>query len=432
MLKGNVTFELKDVKTGEVERISDHNMFTNALNELFNKTPYGFMNDLCGQPTGTGVAMHPIFKTALGGLLLFPKQIEENANNIFATPDNKPVGLASVLDNPNTDPRRGSFNAIESGEITNGYRYVYDFSTSQANGTIACCSLTSAWGGASFIDNIQNLLCGLPVASEYSPHGFYKMVKDAENTKHKIIGCNSRGIYFLGVDYKTILVLPVRPHSFSLIKDYNTLFTVGTMSDQGYVFVTSTHVCCLRTAGNASGNATINIDKYSIDDFSKETVTYVVAASLKNPTLNETRGHTIAYDEENDYLYCLGYDGVSFYRIKLSNLADVTRIEVPSANSDLGNCKPYFVGQNFIIEEDGTVHNSPVAMHNACMCRDGLFLFGGAWNWGTNSSSYQTIIKNISCNPIGNYLATIMNLKNSVIKSPDKTMKVTYDVTYEP
>ena len=51
---------------------------------------------------------------------------------------------------------RGSMNQTESKKIDNGYRFVWDFTTSQANGTISCVALTHKFGGLAYMGNTYN------------------------------------------------------------------------------------------------------------------------------------------------------------------------------------------------------------------------------------------------------------------------------------
>lgn len=427
MLKGTTTFELQNVKTGEVERYIDHNMFTNALNELFNKAPFDFYNNNFGAVgvSGSFQRMAPVFQNALGGILLFPQTITENANTLFAPASNVPVGIASTLDNPNTDIRRGSFNAIESGEVTNGYKYVYDFSTSQANGMISCVCLTSKWSGATYLDDMNNLICGATRGHDTAHYGIGKNHSNTDVYAERLLGANNKGLFFISSDAKTISALKVNPYSLNLMNEYVSAEQLGVLDDAGYIFITSEYIGVMRTGGNASGNASITIDKYSLDDFEKTTVAYTIPAPLQD-TQN---GFNIAYDEENDYLYCISNDGASYYKTKLSNTADTTKIDITSNNSQLFNVRPYFVGYNFIIEENNNVVESVVAPY-AITQRIGLYAFGYPESWTTNFSAFQTWKKFTSCNPMSTYLATINNLDRAVNKTSDKTMKVTYTVTY--
>lgn len=150
-IKGKTTFELTDVNTGKVERYEHNNMVTNGLSNLFNTygTWQGDPNSY-SNPKGTAYNYNNnpwIWMT--GGLMLFDRAIEENANKWFM-----PAG-ATMVGNGSYDvaytgevAELGTYNTLESGVQEDGsIRYVYDFSTSQANGTIQCACLTSNIGG---------------------------------------------------------------------------------------------------------------------------------------------------------------------------------------------------------------------------------------------------------------------------------------------
>ena len=145
-IKGKTTFELTDVSTGEVEVIEDSNMITNALQEFF--TSYGYFG--CNVLTiDKNIRENALWKTFLGGLFLFDTALDEDVNNIFMPAGVKMVGNgAKDISNNGNVSELGSYNAIESGVQTDGsIKFVYDFTTTQANGTIACACLTSTTGG---------------------------------------------------------------------------------------------------------------------------------------------------------------------------------------------------------------------------------------------------------------------------------------------
>ena len=144
MLKGTMTIELTDVHTGEKETVVEHNMITNALQEIFrplglNKSPGKFLNSYA-----------PYYQKLLGGLLLFDRNIEENPNNLYPPAEAQLIGCGAYgVQNNTTGTSRGGYNQTESElNLANRYmKYVYDFATSQANGTISCVCLTHLNGG---------------------------------------------------------------------------------------------------------------------------------------------------------------------------------------------------------------------------------------------------------------------------------------------
>ena len=144
-IKGKTLIELKDVVTGEVKQYEDSNMVTNALNNFLDT--YGtwgasVFNDYDFRQV-------PMWRVLLGGLFLFDKAITANVDNTFMPAGVSMVGNGSYnLSNSSEVTEMGSFNSTESGVQDDGsIKFVYDFSTAQANGTIACACLTSSIGG---------------------------------------------------------------------------------------------------------------------------------------------------------------------------------------------------------------------------------------------------------------------------------------------
>ena len=145
MLKGKTTFELTDVNTGEVEVIEDSNMITNGLQEFLRT--YGYFG--CDVLSNDTVRTNSLWVNLLGGLFLFDTALDEDVNNTFMPAGVKMIGNGSKdVSNSGAVTELGSYNTSESGLQSDGsVKFVYDFSTSQANGSIACACLTSKIGG---------------------------------------------------------------------------------------------------------------------------------------------------------------------------------------------------------------------------------------------------------------------------------------------
>lgn len=132
MIKGHVTIELHNHKTGLRDRIEGDNMITNALG-------YAIPNVIGANYSADNIM--PIYQKALGSLMLFDGLLTEDKNNIFFPSEAHLVASANRNLNT-TDSDRGSLNAAESYKTDTGYQSVWDFSTSQANGTIKSLALT--------------------------------------------------------------------------------------------------------------------------------------------------------------------------------------------------------------------------------------------------------------------------------------------------
>lgn len=156
MLKGKSVIELTDVHTGRVEHYEDTNLVTEAVMDVLNCNIRGMLYNSTGFNNSSGDNwMLPIKKNIMGGILLYQNAIEEQADNIYAPMNNPLIGYASDDANNTEDIRRGSRNLTESKVVDGGYRFVWDFATSQANGTISaiCLSNTLAGKGTQYDGN---------------------------------------------------------------------------------------------------------------------------------------------------------------------------------------------------------------------------------------------------------------------------------------
>ena len=139
-MHGKATLILTDKDTGRVvEQIEEHNMVTNALNSIFTIPPQIAFDGSSRRIFGGYL---PMYQNILKGLVLFGDTIPENADDYML--GGKYSVLATAGDEySGTDAMRGSFNASSSGEIENGYRFVWDFAPEKAVGTIKALSLTN-------------------------------------------------------------------------------------------------------------------------------------------------------------------------------------------------------------------------------------------------------------------------------------------------
>lgn len=182
MLKGKTTIELTNVNTGEVEVYEDENMITNAVSDIMTYNPLGFRyrnyyNDnrsfyqdvYTELNTSFANKLTPIVPNLIGGIALFENTLIEDPNQYYAPESNPIIGYSSNNVNTNDNPKRGSMNQSESKQFTDdngnkGYRFVFDFSTSQGNGIISSLGLTSKNGGiAMYGDNYDCIYSSLAV-----------------------------------------------------------------------------------------------------------------------------------------------------------------------------------------------------------------------------------------------------------------------------
>lgn len=150
MMKGHAKIELTNVHTGEKEVYEHDNLVTNIVaNQIAELGKYVGYTDINSQYL-------PLYQKAMGGILLFPETLEENADNYFLSPTRAITGYASQNTTLSKDNKLGLLNTEESGLSSDGksYKFSWTFDTSKANGTISSLALTSG-------------KCG------YNPYGLY-------------------------------------------------------------------------------------------------------------------------------------------------------------------------------------------------------------------------------------------------------------------
>ena len=454
--------ELTDVNTSEVETVTEENMVTNAVNNILGINPMGIFYCEAEYSTGmvwTGTLL-PICPNMIGGILLFPKALEENADNIYVQSDNLPVAYASNNVNSTANTARGSLNLTESKKLDNGYKFVWEFTPSQGNGTIAAVALTSALGGQNGFGSLvgdastflqlkavdigslgaakQVILFGA-VEVDFEKNLLYSMTfKNSSVCIKKVrmpifsIGLNEK------LDDSTFTVLEdkaVAVSTFRFLGDY-TLYGEFMDGKNGYWYGFSNE-------GNSAGNATMVWVKISKEDYSITEGEW----TLSNAKLMSVgqRDETATYPERiiqccmrGGYLYVPAYNKKGIYKINTANSADVTLIEFGFTSKwkplcETGSCEVYMtlIGDLIVAGDfQVTAEDTVIRTQGSFRLNDAAtplfqyknFLVGWGGSYG---NEYRTVYL------LTPYLATINNLSSAVVKTVDKTMKITYTLTEE-
>ena len=157
MIKGKVQLDFCDPLTGKVkERVGGENYFTDALNSLYNKAPMGCdRRTLDSTIIGTVEPELNLATTALGGVLLFPdtvatKMVDGVDYQLYEPMSHQPTAYSSYGTQDTADSKSGSYNIYESGDITNGYRFVHEWGSAYGNGVIKTICLTHKYGGTAY------------------------------------------------------------------------------------------------------------------------------------------------------------------------------------------------------------------------------------------------------------------------------------------
>ena len=459
-LTGNITIELEDVNMGAVETVSETNMVTNAVNDILGVNPLGTMYNAAGQYDDQLVwndNLLPICPNMIGGILLFTNSVTEAVTNLYLASSNLPVAYASNDVNATANTKRGSMNLTESMALSDGYKFVWEFTPSQGNGTIAAVGLTSKQGGANAYGSdvaVDTTMLQLRKVSLDDDDGFIDVLfrtitvdftngylyslSYASNTvtivKYRIptfdIGLNEK------LDDSTLTLLDTTVLQCSTFKFYGSYTPYGIFIDggDGYWYGFSNQA-------NSSGDATmlwIKIDQsdYSFTEgsWTLSNATLMAVGSYREGSSYPSANRNAVV--RNGYLYVPAYDKTGIYKIDLSNYTNVTLISFGFTSNircigDTGSSEVYLsmigdiiVGYDFEID----INDNVIATYAGIRCdniatpffqyKEYLFAWGGAY---LNQYRYTFLLTP--------YLATISNLSQAVVKTTDKTMKITYTLT---
>ena len=458
MLKGTMKIELTDVHTGETETVLEQNMVTNQLANIFRHMGY------CKDPDKLLTDWAPHYKTLLGGLLLFDTPIDEDPDMVYPPGEANMVGCAVYnMQNSTTNTVRGGYNATESELNTaNGYmKYVYDFTTAQANGTIACACLTHAYGGYSGyggvdVANNSSQYLGLTVDTG-ALHYVYNNFTGGSTGDHYsgltigttevlfLIDPENDCAYYFRINSATGITIIKRRammRSISVLtsprstKPILESFTLSLSSSLPTSYIswnfdpaTNALYICGSSASYKAANTSFQITKIQFGTWDIHQYTMSNTTGVQISTSGTRFCHC-----HNGYAYIKSYNSpYEIYKLEIGNAANVVKM---NRNGFVVNGVPIFGINDRIYYESYDDQLRIINGHsNTVLSPEAIRVCGN------NSYQYSyTPVRNdrslyyVSCgnttyyglHMMTNYLATINNLAEPVTKTADKTMKVTY------
>lgn len=411
-LIGLVKVETFDAKSGKpLEVCKGHNILTKGADSVINGCPYGMDRRTLGLTSWTGgQTWESIYETLFGGILVFPTLIQEDANTILPPMDetNYPVGYASMLGQDTADNKTGSYNAIESGAITNGWKWVYDWGTAYGNGTWRTVSISSNKGGYNFIKGSRwndSVAYRTPSASAFF-----------------ILGITESHIY-VGSFGSNIKRFECHPYNIDLV--HNDIFgadaeDTGIVLD-GYFYINYEENKLIKI----TGTSTLTITIYDLSDLTSSPVVTSLVLGTAIPSVN---GLNCGFVEMNGYWYISSGSGGTVYKVNPLNGADITTITIPAYSAPnngrwLGKMKHGIHACNCIIAEDDSVIITEPIGYEYTGNRI-IHQFGSWFLWGRSSSDSGSYALYASI--FTPYLATIFNLDSAVTKDASKTAKISY------
>ena len=478
MIKGKTTFELTDVNTGEVEVIEDSNMITNGLQGFL--TTYGYFG--CDVLSDDQIGASSLWVNALGGLFLFDSRLEENVNNILMPAGVKMIGNGSKdVANSGDVTELGSYNTTESGLQSDGsVKFAYDFSTAQANGTIACACLTSKLGGYIGMGNsnqkrIYNEDYSFTAFISDDKHRRPSNIDGSKGDKQHVLyaSYNDNAIYLsnpYNIKYdssyadqhwsisKKIQILKVKAGFTSVgIKERLLLNQVSETYD---IDIPQDIITYMKSAGNVSITQLVYINADT--DGNVFVVFNTGGDTLKNDAFcwimkidrerNVTHykftnnvGMALVFDRRymvfnGEYLFVYtNTSSCKLYGIKYSDSTQIIDVNLTfDSKYNLFNIDKNLIGMFGNLYNSSNRRYAPLVYDvvnnelrycngNGGNSRSDLYIpfidKKGVYIHYNNEFSYLRVLKE------PRYLATINNLSEPVVKTASKTMKVTYTIT---
>lgn len=457
ILKGHTSIELTDVNTGEKSVYEDTNMVTNALNEIFTN------NRLCLKTRANLDMFLPLWEKGLSGIMCFDTELPEDKNLLYKPDGIEVVAHAGRVANNNKDyPKFGSFNEEESGKTEKGYKFVWDFTTSQGNGTIKSISLTSDSGGRFGYETNY-----APVKLIKNGSGYIGEDNFLFNKNFHMVASNGYSGNRIYINKDTVYAVPkvegtlvtirksiaynkrvgilkyynepevVEEKTFDLpVQGLDTISYVKIFVDSGNLYV-----ICKTNTETSYYNGKISVYKI---DFENGTKTLVLSPERSN---NSFSGNICAC-ALNGFLYI--YDlyrswSNNTYKILKFSLenGDIVYEKTFETSIDLicSMCNLLVIGYNadayFVIRDDqddfelikidtGTT-NLDRYMQNVTNVFEDHFIHAlDSYNldFFGNSNSFNDYVVIDT-----NYLATINNLQSPITKTSSQTMKIIYTIT---
>lgn len=442
MLKGHTRIELTDVHTGKKEVVEKHNLITNNLKRYFEK-----MSVFYGLKEGK-YRMCPLYKKGMGAIVLLRDPITEDASSFHIPYSSADVltGCAHNAVNTGTDEKIGSRNLSESMKLDNGYKLVWDFGTSQANGTISAVGLT-------FSD-----ACVRSGSAFAYPQAF-SLVKFNEET-------TDLWEYLTDYDFEQNIATVIRVMDSSTVKVIKYKFDLPTVhllddGDSSYLVMSQLKLSEI----SVQSSLALNADGFWLDGFDGyyyyiyvELLTKQHIARMSKDTLQIDTSYGLTeinldlysstyLDRQyiskfcaiaNGYLYTPDGRNGGYQKVNLSNLSSIERIhgqnKLTFGYSSASDGTLIYMGGNVLFPDDTFVHY--------CYNTSGS-IYTSFW-WGTSYDNYNPKIivsKNGECLYVDssryyakfgycmNNLNTINNLDAPVTKTADKTMKIIYTIT---
>lgn len=437
VIRGEVNIQLRDALTGKIaHEESGHNMLTNGLNNALNQCPFGLnkIDASLGDVGGSMLTLTPLYSQLLGGVFLFPSALGNDADLLYPPFSNSPTGFASMSDYTQTDSRQGTYDAVSSGVITNGFKYVFSWGSAYGNGTIASLGLSTR-NCHTWLKERANMI--KPFQASSGNVGFYR----ARSGYTRLLAISESGSCFIKGTSSTLgytdlyFFKQIRPFTLNIMEnvrlndlDFDNAYSdtyrngytwkisnvnFGSFPLQFTVEIIGSYVYVIT---HSAGSFTVK--KYDIADGTLvSTDTYSFSGDFGS-------GNAVLY---GNYIYCIASVANKILKANINNVADVTEI---TATGVAANGVLFFVNTQFIyssygiLDAESDIFQSMDAPLTYALDQWYTYPVAEYGNWLIFNGGNNT------CASMKQWgLMTHYDLQSAVNKTADKQMLVQYSIT---
>lgn len=443
MIQGKTKIQLFDSNGNLENEIVEKNMVTNALQYLVSP-------DVCMLSENTINSLikdsMPFYSNALGGVMLFDENIEENAETVFKPNSVNIVGHAGSVYS-GTNVMRGSYNVNESGELKDdnlqriGYRHVWDFGTDKGNGTIKCLSLTSLNGGnnafsPAYMDCTKKNNHTLYSNSIMGMYGKFLGQIDGSTIARLIYGTKDgqTGFHLLHTQFSPRKGITIFENAGSCKETMFKYLNISTqLSNNSYGLYAAVpdkdgfaYICSVNSSG------VVTYSKFSIitGDVNDGTANIAVpdGYSLITPYCI-IFGNRIVLTLKNssDNLYYPAFYDLQGNLIRVETRGGIggafMYAEADNGRLYLSDTYNYvYVFENEYYKAEEQAFSSRYWGGSQYKYKNGIYNFTAGMGVGVDGYSNMYVTRR------DDYIATINNLATPVVKTNAQTMKITYDI----
>lgn len=451
VIHGHTKITLTDVK-GNKEVIEKDNIITNLVSNVLGSDFYGTLDYN---------VLLPMLKNFSGCSLFNSPVTDADADTVVIPKGATVVAHAGDRAYSGEDITAGTPNLVESGYITNGYKWVWDWATSAGNGIINAVSLQRGDCGRGsrnevdadtpFMVNISGDTSNVPAGNsimfkcalfDWEGNRAFEIIREGTKITVNVFGfCGGTSGLFDTMAYDADKV--IKTYEFTLTSTPPSFWSVQYGDNK----------IILAWTKNATSA------QYDVIDLAANTLTE------RTCVFSGVRFKTSWYDNYSqygwrvnllpvvgNYIYIPSSDNINCYKCSLVNAADVAQLptrlkEIPWLFSSNRNaeCNSWSYGA-VILENDNLIFNSCAIINDTVIPTYGWMnqfgtsdygrIFGGGHRLKkgvylvtTNARSADTKHAYIALS--NDSISTINILRTPVNKDSSKTMKLEYSITME-